>query len=128
MRIHCRSRLLPHVPPCRAAVLFLWLGNVVLSAQSQDLNWTPNPVINDPSWFIAGNWRPPGPPTTAESASVSSTIAANVAGSGAVANELLIGATLTSGDVIPTGTAGTVIVNGPSASLTLSGRDSARGY
>ena len=122
-----------------ADLVFLWLCLGAGSIQAQDVNWLPQSGVEDPNnWFDAANWQPSvstAPqriPITTDIASVNTTIEqtegvvsaiATVGLSGAVAQQLLIGATINSGVITPS-TLGEVIVTGSGASLTLSGPDS----
>ncbi len=118
------------IPFLLAALTFVWFSGLE-SSRAQDLTWSPEAA--DGNWFTAGNWvlnneGATAPPTAAESASVNGTAPAtavpapNIGTPGAVANQLLIGATIGEGGVIAAA-AGQVNVSGNGASLTLSGTD-----
>ena len=124
-----------------AAAVFLWFGGGVLPSRAQDVNWLPNSGVSDAAnWFNSGNWETltPGaikPPNKGEIASVNTTMQpsggpapATIQLPGAVANELLIGATINSDSgVITPSTVGQVIVSGANASLMLSGTNLPQG-
>jgi outer membrane autotransporter protein len=129
--------MVDQVPLFIAGTLFFWLCNGVLITEAQDRNWTPTFSSIDPTnWFESDNWTPMGAPTATQSASVNTSALpggspppvpapATIRSPGAVANELLIGATIDSGVI--TSTAGEVIVTGTGASLKLSGTNLPQG-
>jgi autotransporter-associated beta strand protein len=127
MRLPLEWRLLCRISLCFTGAVLLWLCNGPI--QAQDINWVPDSGINNPDWFIAGNWQiapgsvAPQPPQSNQIASVNTTPPATIGPRtpGAVANELLIGATIESGVIVPSESAGAVIVTGTGASLTLFG-------
>jgi uncharacterized membrane protein YraQ (UPF0718 family) len=108
--------------------------------RAQDVNWLPISGVADPNnWFEPNNWElsvstaPHRIPTATDIASVNTTkdtigasAIATVALPGAVAKELLIGATIgpITGVIVPSSTPGEVDVSGATASLALSGPDS----
>jgi autotransporter-associated beta strand protein len=118
-----RRRPAPHFLILFSEVVFLWLCYGVLSAEAENLLWSPpgeGTNLND--WFTAANWTGnPGPsrvPTPADTATVSVSFAnADIGGSSSTgstgfANELIIGSTSSPFSA--------VVVNGSTASLTLS--------
>ena len=136
MRTHPRTR---YVLGLIVGVVFLWLCDGIhpIQAQNQEtFDWLPQSGVKNPSWFDAKNWTPntsnvTGFPTDGDSASVNTTPPANIGAppkgvKPAMANELLIGATLQFINElvvapVASGTAGAVNINGTGASLTLVG-------
>ena len=133
MRSQLRTRRTLHLPIFVAAAALISLCYVVLPAEAQvDLSWRPSDseFTNDGDWFNGNNWNSNdsvvGPPNGANSAQVNNAPTAIIlprpSGTpGATANELLIGATIDSGVITPSESAGAVIVTGTGASLTLFG-------
>jgi autotransporter-associated beta strand protein len=118
--------------------LSLWIGADPVQAQEVS-NWVPPTGVSDPTnWFEPNNWAPALVPTAKQIVTVdTSTQTGGTPGAApatigpnssliqaAVANELLIGESVGVREVITLSTPGEVIVNGTSASLTLSGVDS----
>ena len=137
MRIPPRARLARYVPLYVTGVILFWLFNRVLPVGAQDFTWLPNSGVSDPSnWFDPLNWggpdqtKPPLPPVipgpgnsvsvNTETTSAATFAPATITGGAATINQLLIGAIITKAGIEQSGT-GEVIVNGPGASLTVSG-------